>query len=86
MTQHPFRDAELRVFQRTDGGEFIARFAPYATYPVVWAGATEAVVREAAEAFRADAIAKHEAGFIARSEALAKAREARKSAKKESGL
>lgn len=86
MTHHPLRDAELRVFQRTDGAEFIARFAPYATYPVVWAGATEAIVREAAEAFRADAIAKHEAGFIARTEALTKAREARKASKKEGAL
>ena len=81
MSHHPFRDAQLQVYMRLDGKEFVARFAPYSTYPMIWAGTTEAGVREAAEAFRADAIAKHEASFITRAEALAKAKEARASKK-----
>lgn len=81
MTHHPFRDAELRVFKRIDADEFIARFAPYDTYPVFWAGSTEAEARDRAEAFRADAIAKHESNFITRAEALEKARLTRKARK-----
>ena len=77
MTHHPFRDAELCVFKRIDADEFVARFKPYDTYPVFWTGATEAEARERAEAFRADAIAKHEADFIARAEAAAKAKKIR---------
>lgn len=77
MTHHPFRGAELCVFKRIDADEFVARFKPYDTYPVFWTGATEAEARERAEAFRADAIVKHEADFIARAEAAAKAKKIR---------
>ena len=85
MTHHPFRDAEVRVFKRIDADEFIARFKPYDTYPVFWTGTTEAEARERAETFRADAIAKHEADFIARAQAAAKAKETR-AKKKEDAL
>lgn len=81
MTHHPFRDAALHVFERVDseryGCSFIARFWPYETYPVFFPGATEADARGSAEAFRAEAIAKHEAAFIAKQEAAAKARASR---------
>ena len=68
--RHPFRDAELRVYRRLDGGEFVARFAPTATYPLLFSATSEVAVREKAETFRADAIARHEDAFVARQEAL----------------
>jgi len=86
MTHHPFRDAELHVFGRMDdghnGASFIARFWPYETYPVFFPGATEADAQSLAYRFRDEAVAKYEAQFIARQEAIEKARLTRE-AKKE---
>ena len=78
-THHPMRDAEVHVFKRIDADVFISRLHPYDAYPIFWTAETEAEARVMAETFRDDAVAKHEAGFITRSEALAKAREARAS-------
>lgn len=66
---HPFRDAELRVFKRIDGEEYVARFHPYKTYPIIFTCPSEEAVRRQAEEFRADAIEKHEADYIRRREA-----------------
>lgn len=74
---HPFRDAQLSVYRRLDGGECVAMFAPFDSYPILFRAPTEDDVRQKAEAFRHDAIERHEAAFIARSEALSKARAAR---------
>tara|TARA_R110000868_G_scaffold42850_4_gene144540 strand:- start:479 stop:748 length:270 start_codon:yes stop_codon:yes gene_type:complete len=86
MTHHPFRDAALHMFERQDsldgGAAWIARFHPYDTYPVFFSGSTESAARAQAEAFRADAVAKHEASFINRQAAIEKARQTRQ-AKKE---
>lgn len=85
MTHHPFRDAALHVYQGIGAaeGRFVAMFHPYSGYPIRFSGSTADEVVAKAEAFRDDAIAKHEASFIARSEALAKAREAREAKKAE---
>lgn len=81
--QHPFRAAGLHLFQRADdetgGVQWIARFHPYDVYPIFFHGSTREEAQAAAEAFRADAVAKYEAKYIA----LAKAREARAAAKAE---
>lgn len=80
MTHHPMRDARIHVFAGIDeaAGKFIARFAPYDTYPILFIGSSADDVRQKAEDFRADAIARNEATYIARVEALTKARAARK--------
>lgn len=79
--QHPFRAAELHTFKRRDhktgGVQWIARFHPYDTYPMFWHGETEEAAVGAAEAFRAEAIAKNEANYIAKQKALEKARAAK---------
>lgn len=79
---HPIRDAELHIFERCDGGangpQHIARFWPYQTWPIFFAADGYFDVQWKAEDFRADVIAKNEAAVIARQEALAKARAARK--------
>lgn len=75
---HPFRDAELRVFKRIGGEEYVARFHPYKTYPIIFTDASEEAVTREAEAFRADAIEKYEAVYIARKEAGERLKAARK--------
>jgi len=86
MTQHPFRDAELHVFMRCNangkGASYLARFFPYDTYPVLFFAASHDAAIAKAETFRADTIAKYEAAFITRQQAVEKARAAR-AAKKE---
>ncbi len=87
MTHHPFRAAPLHVFERIFDGDmsgyaFIAQFHPYKTYPVFFPGATEEAARVSAETFRDETVAKYEAQFIARQEAIEKARLTRE-AKKE---
>lgn len=80
--EHPFRTAPLHLFQRMDdqggGVQWIGRFAPYTTWPVFVQGQSEADVIEKAEAFRAEELAKYEAAWIGRREALEKAREKRR--------
>jgi len=86
MTHHPIRDAALHVFERTDdaaqGPRFMARFYPYSIYPVFFTGPTKDAAIASAEELRAEAIAKHEAAYILKQEAKAKAKAAR-DAKKE---
>lgn len=78
--RHPMRKARLCVYQQVsgDGPAFVAHFEPMKTYPMQFRGDTQEHVKQRAEDFRADAIAKHEAAYVTRQEALAKAREARK--------
>lgn len=84
--QHPFRTAELHVFKRHDdqpgGCQWIARFEPYSTWPIIVHGKTQAEVVEKAEAFRAQEVERHEAAWIAKRENIEKARRA-KAAKSE---
>ncbi|MGN7869360.1 hypothetical protein [Paracoccus sp. 22332] len=69
--QHPIRSAELHVFQGLGAasGRYVARFHPYDTYPVLFTGPSAEAVEAKAEAFRSDAIARHEAAFTARAQA-----------------
>ena len=73
---HPIRQAEVHVFERCDplpnGHRFHAKFYPYKDYPAYFLGDTYEEALKAAEAFRADAIANHEALVISRKEAAAK--------------
>lgn len=79
--QHPFRAAALHTFMRDDeqsgGVLWIARFYPYDVYPIFFHGSTREEAEAAANAFREEQVAKHEAKYIA----LAKAREARAAAR-----
>ena len=80
--QHPFRSLELHTFERKDhngsGPRWLAKFYPYTKFLVFFHGDTEADAVAEAEAFRADAIAKHEANYQSRMAAIEKARAARK--------
>lgn len=78
--QHPMRNARLCVYRQVsgDGPAFVAHFEPQKSYPMQFRGDTQEQVAERAEAFRADAIEKNEAAYVARQEGLAKARAARK--------
>lgn len=82
--QHPMRTARLCVYQQVagDGPAWVAHFEPHKTYPMQFRGDSQEQVTERAETFRAEAIEKNEAAYVARQEALAKSRAARK-AKKE---
>jgi hypothetical protein len=59
---------------------YLARFYPYATYPVFATGQTPQEAAAKLEAIRTEAIEKFEAAYVARQEALATAR-AKKAAK-----
>jgi len=80
--EHPWRNAPLHTFKRTNtdgkGFEWFALFYPYDTYTVFHHGKTEKEAIASAERMRDEAIAKHEAAYISRKEALKKAAETRK--------
>lgn len=67
---HPIRKASIHTFQRVNsdgkGCEWVARFHPYKTYPILFSGKTRQEVIDAAETLRAEAINKHEAQVIHR--------------------
>lgn len=77
-THHPIRDAEIRIFGQIDGPDFIGRFWPYDTYPILFIGKSADDVRGKMDAFVVETVAKNEAAFISRAAAIQKAREARK--------
>ena len=82
---HPIANAPLHVFERADAarGEtrFLAKFAPYGAWPIFISGKTRDEAVDAAEAFRAQTLAKFEAAFksraalAARKKAIAAAKE-----------
>ena len=90
---HPIRKAEIHTFCRVEetkpnfnprtGVTFIAMFFPYKTYPMYFSGHSRSDVIAKAEAFRAEAIEKHEADCIRRQELSRKAKE--RAAKKKEG-
>jgi hypothetical protein len=78
---HPIRAHRVNVWQAPAGQgspRWIALFGDGEAFPIRFSGETESDVRARAEAFRADVIAKNEAAFIARQEAVEKARATRK--------
>lgn len=78
--KHPMRDIPIAVYAliEGDGPEYIAKFMPFSTYPIFFKAASADEARKAARAFADDAADRNEAAFIARQEALQKARKARK--------
>ena len=78
--RHPMRKARLCVYQQVsgDGPAFVAHFEPQRTYPMQFRGDSQEQVTQRAEDFRAEAIEKNEAAYVARQEGLAKFREARR--------
>ena len=70
MTQyrHPMRDVVFHAYIRQDGAEAIARGKPYGLCPMFFEATTADEALRKAEAFRADAVAKHEAACIRRQE------------------
>ena len=76
--KHPIRNAEIRVFGQIDGPDFIGRFWPYDTYPILFIGKSADEVRSKMDAFVEETVAKNEAAFITRQAAIEKARAARK--------
>ena len=81
MTEHHLRRAPIHAFKRVDdhgdGAQFLARIHPFKLHPILFSGDTEAEAVGEAMAFCAEAVAKHEAAFIARVERTAKAKIAR---------
>ena len=85
MTHHPIRDATLNVWTddlRHDAYRCIAMFNLGRRFPIWFNGATSAEARAAAEAFRAETIARNEDNYIAKQEALAIARASRAKGKR----
>jgi len=82
--RHPITEHQIHVFERVNydgsGINAIARFWPYDSFPIFFAGSTPEKAIEAAEKFRAETVEKHEAAYLARESARA-AREAAKKAK-----
>lgn len=78
---HPLQDCEIHVFERIDhngsGAGAVAQFHPCKKIPVLFSADTPAKAVAEAEAFRADAIAKHGDAYVKRQAALEKAREKR---------
>jgi hypothetical protein len=76
--RHPMRDAEIHVFKRVDAEDsYVARFAPYETYPIIFTGGTVDDVTAKAEAFRMEAVEKYEHGYNIKRRNIAIAQEAR---------
>lgn len=78
--KHPMRDIAIIVFQRIDGESgpaFIAKFEPFSLYPIFFHGQTADEARGKAREFADEAVAKHEAAYLARMAALQKGREAK---------
>jgi hypothetical protein len=77
-TGHPIRNAPLHTWARCDenegGAQYIAMFAPYASYPMYFKAPTLESVTSAAEDFRTESIQKHEAAVLVRQENKMKAK------------
>ena len=74
---HPIRDAEIRTYQGDEDCIALLHGFPSPFFR----GATRAEAGEKAETFRQGVLDQHEAAFIARQEAAAKARETAKARK-----
>ena len=85
---HPMRDAEILVYEKVEGGAgsaFIALLNRGKDCPVFFRHSTKRGAIKAADDFRNEAVAKHEAAYQRRKLASEKARAAKAAkAKKES--
>ena len=81
VPHHPFRDAQIHVYKRLDvEDEYLARFYPYNTYPVVWKGTTPEEATQRAEAFRVETLEKHEANYLQKLKNLERANKSKEKA------
>lgn len=81
---HPMRDAEILVYEKTEGeagAQFIALLHRGKQYPIFFHHSTKEGAIKAADDFRNEAVTKHEAEYKRRKEASEKAKAAK--AKKE---
>jgi hypothetical protein len=78
---HILRSAEIHVFERVHsngtGAEYVAKFYPYSSFPIIFKSKAYEVVVEAAEAFREEQLAIHEKGFLVRAAASKKRKDTR---------
>lgn len=77
---HPIRDQEVLVYYCADAAEpyrYRAVFGTSREFPIFFDAGDFHSARARAEAFREEVIAKNEAAFLARENALVKARAAR---------
>ena len=82
--QHPMRDLEVIVYQRVVGGSgplFLGKYEPFHVHPIFFQGDTQEEVFKKAKDFADDAVAKHEATYLARLAHIEKVNE-RKAKKK----
>ncbi len=82
---HPIRSEPINVWQAPAGQDspaWIAKFGTGKNMPIFFEGPSEESVRAKAEAFRADVVAKNEATYVNRREAILKARDAAAKKKK----
>ena len=78
--KHPMRGISISVYERvqgTTGPQFIAKYEPFHVHPIFFHGATKESAEESARQFADSAVEKYEATYLARVEALVKAREKR---------
>jgi hypothetical protein len=76
--KHPMRDVSISVYERvqgTTGPQFIAKYEPFQVHPIFFHGATKEEAEKGARQFADSAVEKYEATYLARVEALTKARE-----------
>jgi len=86
IQKHPMRDISISVYERvqgTTGPQFIAKYEPFHVHPIFFHGTTKENAEQSARQFADSAVEKYEATYLARVEALVKARE--KKGKKKDG-
>jgi hypothetical protein len=78
---HILRTAEIHVFKRVypdgTGAEYVAKFYPYSSFPIIFKGNIYDDVVDSIEAFREEQLAIHEKGFLVRAAASKKRKETR---------
>jgi hypothetical protein len=80
-TPHPIRNETINVWQAPEsqpGPKWLAMFGIGKSFPIYFAGSSEAEVRDKAEAFRTDVLGKYEAAFQAKMDNIRKAKERKK--------
>jgi hypothetical protein len=78
---HILRSAEVHVFKRIDsngtGAEYVAKFYPYSSFPIIFKGNNYDEVMDSIKGFREEQLAIHEKGFLVRAAASKKRKETR---------
>jgi hypothetical protein len=78
---HILRSAEIHVFKRVypdgTGAEYVAKFYPYSSFPIIFKGNLYDEVMDSIKGFREEQLAIHEKGFLVRAAASKKRKETR---------